>query len=287
MNFNILYRGYLSSCNYRCNYCPFAKQHDDKVARLKDREALTRFVNWVCRQADHKLSILFTPWGEALIRKWYQEAIVDLSQQNHVHKLVIQTNLSAKLDWLKQVDRAKVALWVTYHPTEIGMDKFLSNCDQLLALGINFSVGMVGLKTHVETIKQLRQALDSSIYMWVNAYKMQPQYYEDSQLRLLSSIDPLFENNLNDYRSYKQPCYTGEDTFSVMGDGTVTRCHFIKESLGNIYQHDLMDLSKQRLCSNTWCDCHIGYVHLKKTGLRELYGDGLLERTPNKLPDLK
>jgi hypothetical protein len=28
------------------------------------------------------------------------------------------------------------------------------------------------------------------------------------------------------------------------------------------------------------CDCHIGYVHLKRLGLHELFDGGLLERIP-------
>src|SRR5215213_7917665 len=102
MNLMILYRGPLSSCNYGCQYCPFAKR-DETVAQLAgDRAALDRFVEWVKQQGDrgHRISVLFTPWGEALIRPWYQEALVTLTHLPHVPKAAIQTNISCKLDWL-------------------------------------------------------------------------------------------------------------------------------------------------------------------------------------------
>ena len=90
----ILYRGPLSSCNYDCHYCPFAKRHETAEELRRDREALERFVTWAADQNDLKLSILFTPWGEALTRRWYQQALSELSQLPQIEKVAIQTNLS-------------------------------------------------------------------------------------------------------------------------------------------------------------------------------------------------
>ena len=44
MNLTILYRGPLSSCNYSCNYCPFAKTKNTKAELAADTEKLNRFV---------------------------------------------------------------------------------------------------------------------------------------------------------------------------------------------------------------------------------------------------
>ena len=48
-----------------------------------------------------------------------------------VGKMSIQTNLSCSLNWLKNCDKEKVALWATYHPTQTTMPKFLKKCQQL------------------------------------------------------------------------------------------------------------------------------------------------------------
>jgi len=47
MNLSILYRGPLSSCNYACGYCPFAKRTETPTELAHDRACLERFVAWV------------------------------------------------------------------------------------------------------------------------------------------------------------------------------------------------------------------------------------------------
>ena len=47
MSLSILYRGPLSSCNYACGYCPFAKRRETAAELARDRTALERFVAWV------------------------------------------------------------------------------------------------------------------------------------------------------------------------------------------------------------------------------------------------
>ncbi len=47
LTLSILYRGPLSSCNYDCPYCPFAKRQETAAELLVDRAALERFVCWI------------------------------------------------------------------------------------------------------------------------------------------------------------------------------------------------------------------------------------------------
>jgi hypothetical protein len=111
----ILYRGPLSSCDYDCPYCPFAKRRDGTEQLRRDRTALERFTAWAAGR-DHPLSVLFTPWGEGLVRSWYRRAMVELSHLPHVRRVAIQTNFSCRPDWLAEADLDTLALWVTYHP---------------------------------------------------------------------------------------------------------------------------------------------------------------------------
>src|SRR5262245_43327614 len=100
----ILYRGDLESCNYACAYCPFAKRRDTRAALAADARALDRFVDWIARRHDLRFGILFTPWGEALIRRFYRDAFVRLSRMPHVARVVAQTNLSYPLGWLADAE---------------------------------------------------------------------------------------------------------------------------------------------------------------------------------------
>ncbi len=278
MNWSILYRGPLSGCNYSCDYCPFAKKKDSRAVLALDAEQLNQFVNWVEKRKNDTIGVLFTPWGEALIRKHYQEAIIRLSQMPHVRKVSIQTNISCSLAWLAQCDKEKVALWTTYHPTQTTMSQFLNKCQQLDAMQVKYSVGVVGFKEELENIEIMRQKLPKETYLWINALKKQADYYTSEDIYRMEAADPHVAFNLTNHPSKGLPCRAGNTTFSVNGAGDITRCHFIKETLGNIYAPDFEQQLFPRLCSNDTCGCHIGYVHLEKLQLEKVFGERLLER---------
>src|SRR5713226_4375404 len=136
MNLSILYRGPLSSCNYGCEYCPFAKHAETDEEHTADRRALERFLDWVEGRREDCLSVFFTPWGEALIRKRYQQALVRLTRLPHVAKAAIQTNLSCRLDWVEACDKSKLGLWTTFHPAEVPRARFLARCMELDRRGV-------------------------------------------------------------------------------------------------------------------------------------------------------
>jgi MoaA/NifB/PqqE/SkfB family radical SAM enzyme len=198
----------------------------------------------------------------------------------HVQRAVIQTNLSGSLDWIESCDKEKLALWVTYHPTEITRERFVKKCLDLLSRGVRFSVGTVGIKENFDEISVLRRELPSETYVWVNAYKRVSQYYTEAERAMLASIDPLFSYNAERHESMGHACRAGASVISVDGDGGVTRCHFIKEKLGNLYQQPLTEILSERPCVNETCGCHIGYVHLDRLKLYPLFEGGILERIP-------
>src|SRR5262249_11045739 len=159
-NLSILYRGPLASCNYDCPYCPFAKRRDDAAALRVDRSSLARFTQWAEVNPDgHRLSVLFTPWGEGLTRSWYRDAMVRLSHLSHVDRVAIQTNLAARLSFVEDADRDTVALWATYHPGQVSRARFLDRCRYLDRVGVRYSVGVVGLPEHLPEAAALRTAL--------------------------------------------------------------------------------------------------------------------------------
>jgi MoaA/NifB/PqqE/SkfB family radical SAM enzyme len=281
---SILYRGPLASCNYACSYCPFAKRKDSRAALTQDQAQLEQFVAWVAER-DSPVSILFTPWGEALIRRYYRTAMTRLSHMPQVRRVAAQTNLSFPLGWLGAGNRERLALWCTYHPGEVARDTFLSRCRELSNRGVRYSVGIVGLREHFEEIEAMRAALDPQVYLWINAYKRQDGYYTRSDIDRLVAIDPLFELNNRVWDSRGRRCRAGLTAITVDGDGTARRCHFIKQPIGNIYAPDFKDRLKPRLCSGDVCRCHIGYVHMDDLDLYSLFGRGVLERMPERPVD--
>jgi MoaA/NifB/PqqE/SkfB family radical SAM enzyme len=275
------WRGPLSSCNYDCDYCPFAKHVSSREELRQDELDLGRFVEW-CRGPEarsRRLSILFTPWGEALIRPYYAAAMVELSRLEHVSAVAIQTNLSSRLELLAGADRATLGLWTTFHPSQTSLDQFLARCAELDALGLRYSVGVVGLREHLDLIDALRARLRPEIYLWINAYKSAgPGYYTPAEHARLTGLDPLFPLNAVHHASQGEACAAGRAALFVRGDGSVSRCHFVTASRGNLYADSLAELLADEPCPVARCGCFIGYVQLDRLGLRARFADGLAAR---------
>src|SRR6267378_6710645 len=210
MKLSILYRGPLASCNYGCVYCPFAKHSETAPEHKEDKLALNRFIDWVEDRSGDSISVLFTPWGEALVRKRYQQALVRLTHMPNVQKAVIQTNLSCSLDWVESCNKSKLALWTTFHPSEVSRDRFVAKCRELDCRGVRFSVGVVGLREHAEEIEALRRDLPPSIYLWINAYKRSADYYSVEDAERFEAIDPLFPVNNQNHPSLGRRCRCGK-----------------------------------------------------------------------------
>jgi MoaA/NifB/PqqE/SkfB family radical SAM enzyme len=275
----LLYRGPLASCNYDCPYCPFAKRRDTRAQLDADRAALARFVDHVRRNpAGDRLSVLFTPWGEGLTRSWYRTALTELSHLPHVERVAIQTNLAGRLDWVRAADPATLALWATYHPGQTTASRFRVQAARLVDAGVRFSVGVVGTPEHLDAAREMRAALPADVYLWVNA--ADGHYYTEAEEADWTRIDPLFGYSVRPHASAGFECGAGETALSVAGDGTVRRCHFVPAVLGNLYDGSYRSALGPRACVNATCDCHIGYVHLKRLRLDAVFGVGILERMP-------
>lgn len=276
---SLLYRGTLASCNYACGYCPFAKKRDSRAALARDGREVVRFTQWVARQV-RPVSVLFTPWGEALVRRHYRTAMQALAAMPHVRQVALQTNLSGPLSWLDDMaGREKVGLWCTYHPDQSTLARFLARCARLDAMGVRYSVGVVALQEHLDAIRALRAALPAHVYLWLNAYDRRgPGYYAPGELVELDAIDPWFALSRRPFPSRGKPCLAGEASLSVDGDGELARCHFVPERLGNLYVDELEDMLQERPCPRYKCDCYIGYAQRKDLPFQTVFGEGVLAR---------
>lgn len=129
----------------------------------------------------------------------------------------------------------------------------------------------------------MREALRPGVYLWINAYKRDPDYYTEADLARFEAIDPHFRTNATYHPSLGKACQSGHTAFTIDGEGDVRRCHFVDEApIGNIYRDgDRFDAKlREKPCPTAACGCHIGYVNLEELALEEVYGDGILERIP-------
>lgn len=278
MKLNILYRGPLESCNYGCEYCPFAKREDDARVLAADRAALEKFVAFIAgRPSSDQFSILFTPWGEALVRSWYRDALVELTKMPNVVRAAVQTNLSVPVEFAREAVSEKLGVWASYHPEWIERRRFVARVRELHELGVSVSAGIVGFRRFAEEAERLRRELPAEVYLWINAPKSY-ESLEDAEIKKFEAIDPLFRLNTEYHRSFGERCFAGETAIAVDGDGAMRRCHFLPELIGNLYAPNFESALVPRTCTRATCGCHIGYVHLERLGLARVFGDGLLER---------
>ena len=241
---------------------------------------MVRFVDWVRNNPDQheSLSVLFTPWGEGLTRSWYRDAMVTLSRVSHVERVAIQTNLAGRLTWLSEADPSRVALWATYHPGEVLQDRFLGQCATLDRMGIRYSVGVVGLPEHLEAARRMRSALPASVYLWVNA--AEGHSYDAAEEAAWTELDPAFRLQRPAARVTRTRVLGRRDRGLGSGRRHGASLSFHPDRHRKPVRRLLPGPAAAEACVNAVCDCHIGYVHLKRLGLHELFEGGLLERIP-------
>lgn len=144
----------------------------------------------------------------------------------------------------------------------------------------------MGLRELFQQVRELRAVLADDVYVWINSFKREPNYFSEQDVEFLQAIDPYFQLNRHFYSTLGKPCQTGNNSFTVDGRGDVQRCHFIDTKIGNLYQEDIFSLLSPSGCTNETCGCHIGYVYLEERELDRLFGANMLERIPAAWPEI-
>jgi MoaA/NifB/PqqE/SkfB family radical SAM enzyme len=286
MSLLVLFRTRLEWCNFTCSYCPWnAVVHKlPPEAFHADERRLGRLFDRVA-ELPEPVEFFITPKAEYLVLPYWREAVRRLLALPHVQRVTIQTNLSFDLaDFLSHVETGKLALWTTYHPTEVGVGGLEELHDKwrlLLARGIPFSVGIVGTHENLPHLRRLRQRLDPRVYLWVNAYKREPSYYSSEDLAEIRRIDPLFDLNKQHYPSQGKPCTAGHRAVYLDDEGDLRRCFFVGDVIGNLFWNGWRTSSEAESCPKETCHCYVGHMHVVELGFRRIYGKYLAARIPS------
>jgi hypothetical protein len=197
---------------------------------------------------------------------------------SHVESVAVQTNLSCGLDWIEACRPESLALWATFHPTQVERAVFVRKVRHLHERHIRLSVGVVGVPAFLDEIEALRNELPQDVYLWINAQQPRPRPYSPQEHLLFSRIDSQFEFTSRRQRSFGQPCRTGQTVFTVDGEGDMRRCHFVDQVIGNIFESGWEDALQPRLCPNRFCSCFLGISQLETVPWEQFYGAQVLER---------
>ena len=283
------YRGSLKSCNYACNYCPFAKHTSSQEQQKKDEKSWWQFCKQVQNMEEDRISILIAPYGEALIHAYYTEGMASLSKLKQVGKIGCQTNLSIEVgEWIKQLetynaDFDKITLWCTYHPSMVDITTFVEKIIQLSSK-INLSVGVVGDPEQIVLIQKLRECLPLHIYLWINKMDGLRRKYTQEEINIFQKIDPMFALELTN-KTKAPVCEGGKQHFFVNANGSMQPCNRNRTVLGNLYEQDenIYRTEQAFVCQSKKCDCYLAYAHHMDVKLLHFFGNQKLQRVPQRL----
>jgi MoaA/NifB/PqqE/SkfB family radical SAM enzyme len=285
MSLLVLFRTRLEWCHFTCGYCPWNAEvhklpaqafHDDerRLGRILDRLA----------ELPQSVEFFITPKAEYLVLPYWREAVRRLLSLPHVERVTIQTNLSFDLaEFLDRVDASKLALWTTYHPTEVnaaGLEELYGKWRLLQERGVPFSVGIVGTRENLPHMRLLRERLDRRIYLWVNAYQREPNYYSAEELAEIRGIDPFFDLNNQHFPSLGQPCTAGQRAVYLDDEGDLRRCFFVGTVIGNLFKDGWVTLAGPERCPKATCHCYVGHMHIAALDFRGIYGEYVAARIP-------
>jgi MoaA/NifB/PqqE/SkfB family radical SAM enzyme len=289
MSLLVLFRTRLEWCNYTCSYCPW----NSSLRRVEgeefraDEARLKRILGRVAELPD-PVEFFITPKAEYLVLPYWRAAVAKLLTLPQVKRVTVQTNLSFDVPaFLDAVDASKLALWTTCHPSEVdekGLETLHENWALLRRRGVPFSVGIVGTHANLPHMHRLREGLDREVYLWVNPYQREPDYYTPEQLAEIRSVDPYFDLNNQYYPSRGQPCTAGQRAVYLDDEGDLRRCFFVGEVIGNLFRDGWRRLDTARTCPRDTCHCYVGHMHIVALNFRSVYGDFLAARIPREWP---
>ncbi len=281
----VLFRSRLEWCNYTCSYCPWnaTLNHVSRDDFQQDEQRVQRVVERVA-ELSRPVEFFITPKAEYLVLAYWRAAVTRLTRLSQVSRVTIQTNLSFDLEaFLDAVDPTKLALWTTFHPSEVppsAIELLHAKWDLLHGRGVPFSVGLVGTHANLAYLESLRRRLPPDVYVWVNAYKREADYYTLADLERIRAIDPLFDVNNQHYPSLGRPCTAGQKAVYLDDEGDLRRCFFVGRVIGNLFHDGWLTLPEAEACPNATCHCYVGHMHIPDLDFRRVYGGDLAVRIP-------
>lgn len=270
----VYYRGMIDFCNYACSYCPFAKKRSGEEKIEKEKASLQQLYDRVRRMQE--VELMFTPYGEALVHEFYQEALIRFAKLPNVRAVGIQTNLSLDIEkfLLKiKTPNNKIKLWATYHIEYSNLDHFAESANQL-SKHLELSVGMVASGENLEEIEELRCRLSPDIYLWLNAMDKRKHSFSKEQIMRHCEIDPMFLYEFRQGREkslhpFSRCC--SYDHLYIDNGVCSSNCFFKKKHLISEHCND-----------HKRCDCYLGYSNFPDTPVANFFGSGLTFRVPQK-----
>ena len=288
----VVYRGSLKSCNYSCSYCPFAKHRAAAYELERDRQGFERF----CRSIEARVqsfllgAVFVTPYGEASGHRWYWEGLSRLAGLPGMDRVGMQTNLSFSVEECLEIfdsmsagsdfglqKRRKLCIWATFHPEMTTVDEFVSRCHSLLRNQVRVCAGAVGAPGNLPQIRELREKLSPSVYLWINKMDGRKRNYTPDEAEAFLRIDPHFEYERMNPAADAQMC--GDRCF-VEADGKVRTCNISRPGSINWYDAGEDEIFRPE-CGRRRCSCYLAYGGRADFAIKDIFGGYPIFRIPD------
>ncbi len=122
-------------CNFRCSYCvstgDYSKSNKINWKRPKDIEGFKKINSWISKRP-FKIGLRLGSLGEPFTSYDFLDQAAWLTNQKNIQFVELLTNSSLLKQGLqelkkKKADFKKLSLWMSYHPSQISLDKFIDN----------------------------------------------------------------------------------------------------------------------------------------------------------------
>lgn len=185
-------------CNYRCPYCP---QTHDRRAQKGDGMTAHAFDNFPLQQwleafdrhfARYRLSMVITGGEPMVDRKNVPRLLNFLSAKTTVECIRMDTNLSWSPDAFPTLDRSKIILMCTFHPSHMEEAAFMARIRDILDAG--FKIGIVNYvmdKSNVPLFRARREKFaELGVVLHPNPLWGQGGKYKPADLELMEEALP-------------------------------------------------------------------------------------------------
>ncbi len=183
-------------CNYNCPYCD-QSPHDRRSASTRgftvhasDNRPAELWEDAFRRHfSDTRLSVVITGGEPFLDRPFITRMLKFLCAFKSTETLRVDTNASWNPDAFRDLDTSKIILMCTWHPSQIGANKFLANLSRLLERG--FRIGIINYvmsgeqKERQSYLEHRRMAADMGVVLNPNPELRDGFHHTEDELALL------------------------------------------------------------------------------------------------------
>jgi len=291
----ILLRWYMTEwCNYKCPYCSqthgrFEPKGDNLKAHSFDNFPIDRWLEaFRLHFKNVKLSLVITG-GEPLIdKKNMVKLLTAFNEMPEIECVRIDTNASWNVDWYKGLDKSKIILMCTYHPSQIEEHQFFDAIQKILDNG--FHIGMINFVITSETREKYFEYKNTFKKMGVPLHpnpiwdksghhkKEDMQFFENE----LPTVDYLYRTGTKSPKGKK--CLFPSLAYEMDFKGNIHIGCYPKTSVNFLNSKLPLPFPGPVTCPNTQCACLDKYSFLEginrnvTTNPLELYSQALLER---------